>query len=295
MENKRTSLIQKVRGQIGTIIAFFGFGLLTILTFGNIAEIGSTEYWLNVKEGLTSIGIMTVSLTLIQVSVKQGLSEQALRAGLNQEETTKKYQEHKALIDKCQERMLYLPYFLRSYNARHTAIRKGEFLVNNNYTCEKMLYENGTKKQIKIYENIKTDISAKNIKWATSEIQVDKYGRIIPLSEHRKKRTLNAVVVSLISMAASTLLVRGLFLSASTDSIGQKFIKLATYLITIMAGSILPIIKEYEKGAFSVPNELAELNEIWHEFYNWTIPQSVLDEIKQMEGNNEITRTDIQE
>ena len=58
--------------------------------------------------------------------------------------------------------------------------------------------------------------------------------------------------------------------------LSEKVVKLTTYVISIAIGSFFSIIKEYEKGAFGVPNDLDEINEIWTEFGKWEVPQWVL-------------------
>ena len=44
---------------------------------------------------------------------------------------------------------------------------------------------------------------------------------------------------------------------------------------------IFDIGKNYEKGAFGVPNELDEINGIWREFDEWKIPQWVVEEVEK--------------
>jgi hypothetical protein len=110
-------------------------------------------------------------------------------------------------------------------------------------------------------------------------------------------------------MIGATFLTGGLFFTKSAEPLWQKFIKLFTYGIVILITSIFTVIKEYEKGAFSVPNELDEINQIWHEFEKWEIPTWVITEVeklnredKEMEENIDgkderavDERTDIQE
>jgi hypothetical protein len=91
-------IIKAFRKNIGTIIACLGFMLLCIITFGDLGEFMTETYWKNVKDNFASIGFLSVALTLIQVSIKQGLAEQALQSGLNTDNTAKKYYEHKTLI-----------------------------------------------------------------------------------------------------------------------------------------------------------------------------------------------------
>ena len=107
--------IKILRNNIGTIIAACGFVLLTILTFGDLGNIMTDQYWQNVKENLTSIGLVSISLTLIQVAIKQGLAEQALQKGLNTDKASIAYIEHRDLIKDCTDKMVFLPYFLQSY------------------------------------------------------------------------------------------------------------------------------------------------------------------------------------
>ena len=275
-------LISLLRRNIGTIIACIGTLLLCIITFGDLGNIMTDQYWHNVFNNLTSIGFMTIALTLIQVSIKQGVAEQALQKGLNTVETTKKWEEHRALIQSCQEKILSMPYFLQAYNTRQTNIRKKDFLVNNNYTSEQSLYNSKNKHLIKKYNNIKTYITVARIKWATTEISYNNKGQIQTLTEYRSMRLFKGVFFAFLFMIGLTLLSTGLFISGPEEiSLVQKFIKLSIYILTISASSIYTIIKEYEKGAFGVPNELEELNQIWKEFYNWKIPDKVYKEINK--------------
>lgn len=278
-------IVKALRKNIGTIIAALGVVLLCIATFGDLGEFMTEAYWEGVKQNITSIGFLAIALVLIQVSIKQGLAEQALQSGLNTENTTNKYSEHRSLIAKNNERMIYLPYFLQVYNKRHTALKKREFLIDNNFTSEKLLLASGKKKMIKKYNEIKILITAGRIKWTTTDIQYNKHGQIVTLQEHRAKRVGNAVIMSFVFMLGVTLLTRGLFFDASNEPLWQKFVKLLTYIISIGIGSVFSIIKEYEKGAFGVPNDLDEINEIWTEFSKWEIPTWVVKEIEDL--NNE--------
>lgn len=283
MKNKQ--ILDIVRKNIGAILAGLGFFLLCIITFGNIGEILSYAYWQNVYANLTSIGFMTLSLVMIQMSIKQGLGEQALQKGLNTDNTSIKYTEHRDLIQECSGRMIYMPYFLQKYNDRNTALKKREFLINNNFKSEAELMKNGSKHMIANYNKIRIYITLNRIKWATTDVQYNKNGQIITLAEHRSRRLLKGTITSLLFMVGATLLARGLFFDKSDVSFGEKIVKLITYLLTIAMGSLPIIIKEYEKGAFGVPNELEELNNIWIEFKAWQIPNWIIKEVE--EGNNE--------
>ena len=272
-----------LRKYIGTIIASVGFLLLCIITFGDLGEIVTQAYWSNVLRNLTSISFMTVGLTLIQMVIKQGLAEQALQRGLNTELTTEKYKEHKLLIKDNRDKALYLPYFLQIYNKRHTDLQKREFLINNGYRSEASLFASEQKHLIAKYNKIRITITPTNIKWSTVEVLYDKYGRIITLDEYRRKRLISGIVSSLLSMVGVTFLTGGLFFSAGQTPLWQKFVKLACYILCIAIGGIFTVIKEYEKGAFGVPNELDEINQIWHEFSLWEIPQWVIKEVADLE------------
>lgn len=284
-----------LRKNIGTIIAAFGFVLLCIITYGDLGEILTEAYWQNVKENLTSIGFLSVALTMIQVSIKQGVSEQALQRGLNTTITAEKYKDHRNIIHRLSDKMIYLPYFLRIYNDRHTALRKREFLVDNNYSSEKTLFASGRKRLVRRYKKINTQIIASRIKWATTDIVYNKKGQIRTLAEHRSKRTTRGIIFGLVFMVGMSLLARGLFFEDSGVSIGEKTIKLLSYVIVIAMTSVLAIIKEYEKGAFGVPNELEEINQIWKEFEMWTVPQWVKDEVEAMNEERIDIGTDVQE
>ena len=275
-------MIKVLRKNIGTIIAGFGFALLCILTFGDLGEILTEKYWINVYENLTSIGFLSVSLTMIQVAIKQGISEQALQKGLNTENTANKYKEHRDIIKENSSRIVYMPYFLQIYNERHTMLRKREFLIDNNFKTEKELYASKNKKLIRKYKKLRVYLTVPRIKWATTDIIYNKYGQILTLSEHRAKRTLKGILSGFVFMAGVALLARGLFFEESNIPLIEKFIKLLSYVIVIAITSILPLIKEYEKGAFGVPNELEEINEIWKEFKSWIVPKWVIDEVESL-------------
>lgn len=275
-------VIKFLRKNIGIIITAFGFLLLCILTFGDLGEFMTEQYWKNVRDNIMAISYMTVALTLIQTVMKQGMGEQALQRGLNTKNTEEKYNEHKNIVKECTDRIVYMPYFLQLYNDRHTEIRKREFLINNNFRSEKSLYASGRKSLIRKYNSIHTHITVGSIKWATTEISYDKNGRIVPLSAYKRNQLVQNVASSLLLMVATAFLTKGLFFEASTDvPLWQKFVKLLTYIVTISIGSILTIIKNYEKGAFSVPNELDEINEIWTEFKSWNIPQNIIQEVEE--------------
>lgn len=281
-------VIKFLRKNIGIIITAFGFLLLCILTFGDLGEFMTEQYWKNVCNNIMAISYMTVALTLIQTVMKQGMGEQALQRGLNSKNTTEKYTEHRSILRECTDRMIYMPYFLQLYNDRHTEIRKREFLINNNFRSEKSLFASGRKNLIRKYNSIHTHITVSSIKWATTEISYDKNGRIIPLSAYKRNQLIQNVVSSLLLMVATAFLTKGLFFEAATEvPLWQKFVKLLTYVITISIGSILTIIKNYEKGAFSVPNELEEINGIWLEFKSWDIPKNIIDDVEEKETINE--------
>lgn len=275
-------IIKVIRKNIGTIVAAFGFVLLCIITFGDLGEIGTDVYWQNVRNNLTSIGFVSISLTLIQTVIKQGIGEQALQRGLNTENTTKIYEEHKTLIKSCAERLLYLPYFLQIYNERNTLNKKREFLVNNGYISEQALLCSKHPLLIHKYKCIRVSLNTSCIKWATVDIVYDKKGRIVTLREYRIKNIVYGIIISLSLMIGTSFLTYGLFFTLNDVPIWQKFVKLITYIIVIALSSILDIIKNYEKGAFSVPNELEEINEIWREFKEWVIPDWVIKEVEEI-------------
>ena len=278
--NKLTNLIRK---NIGIIVSIVGLTLLVVLTFGDMGELFTEEYWKNVGGNLSSISALTIGLVMIQTSIKQGISEQALSAGLNTTNTTEKYKEHKKLVKGNQEKHVYLPYFLSIRNKRETRRRKREFLIDNNFTSEKMLRERGKRRIIRAYDSIQTNITVDSIKWSTTEIVYNKNGRIEKLETYRKKRLLKGLTTGFVFMIATTLITGGLFLDTAEIPIWQKFIKLFTYLVVIALSVIFDIGKNYEKGAFGVPNELEEINSIWEEFENWEIPTWVLKEVEDNE------------
>ena len=275
-------MIQFLRRNVGTIIASIGFLLLTILTFGNIMEIMTDEYWQNVKANLTAIGFTTISLTMIQVTIKQGLGEQALQRGLNAPQAEAAYTSHRDLVHSCIEKTRYLPYFLLAYNKRETLLAQRNFLCANGYTCEEALLTSTDKNMIRTYKKIRIQIRAKDIHWSASEIKYDKLGRIETLAEHRIKRASIGAVSALVSMIALTFLTRGIFFESSGTSLGEKFLRLGMYVLSIALTSILPVLREYEKGAFGVPAELEDINKIWLEFKEWPVPTWVVEEVENM-------------
>lgn len=294
-----------LRKNIGIIITVIGFLLLCIITFGDLGEVVTIEYWKNVTNNLTSISFMTIGLTLIQVSIKQGLAEQALQRGLNSEKTTEVYEVHKCIVRECNDKAIYLPYFLQIYNKRHTSLRRREFLINNGFCSEDGLYKSDNKKLVKKYRQITVNVTASSIKWSTVEIVYNKEGRIITLNEHRAQRIRMSILSSFVSMIGVTFLAGGLFFAPSTEPLWQKFVKLLTYIMAIAIGAIFTVVKEYEKGAFGVPNELDEINQIWHEFKTWEVPDWVIKEVIELNENTEVEneqnkntnigRTDVQE
>lgn len=283
------NITNMLRRNVGTIVATLGFILLCIVTFGNLGELSTKDYWHSVGNNLTAISFVSIGLTLIQVAIKQGLAEQALQRGLNTEMTRLKYEEHKGHIKNNINRMMYLPYFLQIYNKRHTALQKREFLINNNYTSEETFLANAKRRFVKRYTRIVVRITAASIKWSTTEILYTKDGRILTLDDYRAKRLMNAVVWSFAGMIGVTFLTGGLFFTQSEEPLWQKFVKLFTYVVTIAITSVFSVVKEYEKGAFGVPNELDEINQIWHEFTLWEIPEWVKTEVTNY---NETEATD---
>lgn len=277
-------IISFLRKNIGVFVAFFGFTLLVIMTFGDLGELMTEEYWANVKENLTAITYTTIGLTMIQTAIRQGLSEQALQRGLNTEKATTAYQAHRDLIKSCVEKIQYLPYFIHNYNARNTNLKKREFLVTNGFSSEKVFLDHASKRDIRKYKSIKVQISCSSIKWATSEIKYKKNGRVETLAEHRTKRIIFNIGSSLLCMVAVAFITRGLFFAEVEEPLYEKFIKLLTYTVSIILGSILGVVKEYERGAFSVPNILDDINEIWIEFKNWNIPDWVVKEMEEIEN-----------
>lgn len=272
-----------LRKNIGLIVSIIGLILLVILTFGDMGELFTEKYWENVGGNISSISALTIGLVMIQTSIKQGVGEQALSAGLNKPETQQKYEEHKKARKTCREKEIYLPYFLDIRNKRETKRRKREFLVDNNFTSEKKLFLSGNKRLIKKYNEIRTNITADSIKWSTTEIVFNKNGRIEKLEVYRRKRAIKGMITGIIWMLATTLITGGLFLDNADIPIFQKIIKLLSYLLTIAFSVIFDICKNYEKGAFGVPNELEEINGIWEEFSKWEVPEWVE---KEVEANN---------
>lgn len=272
-----------LRKNIGLIVSIIGVVLLVILTFGDMGELFTEKYWENVGGNLSSISALTIGLVMIQTTIKQGVSEQALSAGLNKDDTQKKYTEHKTIRKDCREKEIYLPYFLDIRNKRETRRRKREFLVDNNFTSEKKLFESGNQKLIKKYNQIQINITADSIKWSTTEIVFKKNGQIEKLDTYRKKRAVKGFLTGVAWMLGATLITGGLFLDTAEIPFIQKVIKLFSYFLTIAFSVVFDICKNYEKGAFGVPNELEEVNGIWEEFKQWQVPEWV---VKDVEMNN---------
>ena len=278
-----------LRKNIGTIVACLGFVLLCVVTFGDLGEIFGEAYWENVRQNLLGISFVSIGLTFIQTSIRQGVAEQALQKGLNTERTTQKYEEHRAIIKRNNDKQIYLPYFLQIYNRKHTKLRKQEYLVNNNYSSVKTLYATGKRKLINSYERIRVHITVPSIKWSTIDIIYDKNGRIITLNEYRKQRTKKSLISSFIAMIGTTFVAGGLFFSPSDEPLWQKVVRLFTYCLAISVSVIFTVVKEYEKGAFGVPNDLDEINQIWHEFEIWEIPEWVIKEVEELNKEEEVT------
>lgn len=276
------NITNTLRKNIGIIVACLGFMLLCIVTFGDLGELFGDEYWKNVLNNITSISFVSIGLTFIQTSIRQGLAEQALQRGLNTDRTSKKYEEHRDLIKDNTDRIVYLPYFLQIYNKRHTKLRRREFLLNNGFSSEESLLQTNRRKLIREYRKIHVNITPRSIKWSTIDVVYNENSQIITLDEYRRKRLFNALVSSFVGMIGATFLAGGLFFSPSQEPIWQKFVKLFTYMIAIAINAVFTIIKEYEKGAFGVPNDLDEINQIWHEFSQWEIPQWVLDDVEKL-------------
>ena len=272
-----------LRKNIGLIVSIIGVVLLVILTFGDMGELFTEKYWENVGGNLSSISALTIGLVMIQTTIKQGVSEQALSDGLNKDDTQKKYAEHKTIRKDCREKEIYLPYFLDIRNKRETRRRKREFLVDNNFTSEKKLFESGNQKLIKKYNQIQINITADSIKWSTTEIVFKKNGQIEKLDTYRKKRAVKGFLTGVAWMLGATLITGGLFLDTAEIPFIQKVIKLFSYFLTIAFSVVFDICKNYEKGAFGVPNELEEVNGIWEEFKQWQVPEWVE---KDVEMNN---------
>lgn len=273
-------MLKWIRKNIGAISATIGFIILTIMTFGDIAKIMTADYWRNVWDNITGISAVSIGLVLVQYTIKQGISEQALSIGLNTEETKKRYDTHNAIVKKNAERNVYLPYFLDEYNRRETKRRRQEFLVNNNYSTETKLYASGNKKLIKIYHKIHTCINAASIKWSSTEIVYKKDGNIETLPEYRLRRARSGIIKAFLIFGGTTLVTTGLVADNLQTSMRDKIIQLIVYVLVIAASVIFDVGKNYEKGAFGVPNELDIVNGIWNEFEKWTVPQWVIDEIE---------------
>lgn len=274
-------MLEKIKKNIGAIAAVIGFVILTIMIFGDVTKIMTEEYWQNVLENIYGISAISIGLVLVQYTIKQGISEQALSIGLNTEKTKSKYDEHNILVKKNTSRNIYLPYFLDEYNRRETKRRRQEFLVNNNYSTETKLLLSKNKKLIKAYRKIHTCISAASIKWSSTEIVYKKDGKIEQLHEYRARRARTGIIKAVFLFVGTSLITTGIIAENLQTSIMDKFIQLAVYVLVIAASVIFEVGKNYEKGKFGVPNELDAVNGIWREFESWTVPQWVRDEIEE--------------
>ncbi|NCB44340.1 MAG: hypothetical protein EOM59_17235 [Clostridia bacterium] len=279
-----------LRNNIGSISAALGFAILVILTFGDIGEVFSKQYWINVLNNIGAISALAVGIMLVQYQIKQGISEQALATGLNTAKTKDKYEEHDNLIKSTRDKHKYMPYFLDEYNNRETKRRKREFLVDNGFKSENDLNLKENKKLKKKFASIRTKIVASRIKWSSADILYKADGTIETLGEYRTRRALYGILQSAIFMIGTTLITYGMF-SGETIPIWQKLAKIGTYVASIAISVIFPVIKNYEKGAFGVPNELEEVNGIWREFEKWVVPQWVINEMEVKHGN----KADVQE
>jgi hypothetical protein len=166
-------------------------------------------------------------------------------------------------------------------NKRETKIKKREFLVDNNYTNENQLMISGNKKLIKKYKAIRINITADSIKWSTTDIVYNKNGTIEKLDAYRKRRAIRGVIQGIFFMFGATLITGGMFLDPADIPFWQKTVKLITYAFVIGITAVIDIGKNYEKGAFGVPNELDEINNIWREFESWVVPQWVVEEVEK--------------
>ena len=109
-----SNFTKMLRKYIGSVIACIGTVLLVILTYGDLGELFTEQYWQNVGGNISSISALSIGLIMVQFSIKQGISEQALSLGLNTTGTSEKQKEHKDLVSKNREKIVYLPYFLYS-------------------------------------------------------------------------------------------------------------------------------------------------------------------------------------
>lgn len=278
-------MIKWLRRNIGVIVSSVGMLLLVVVTFGDMGELFTEKYWRSVGGNITSIGAVTLGLVLIQYSIKQGVSEQALSTGLNQPRTVEKYQEHRDIVAKCRPRIMYTPFFLAVKSDRDTRRRKREFIIDNGFLSEKHMRSVNMNKlanrlRIKKFEEIRTHITVDSIKWSTTDIIYNKYGQIEKLEVYRKKRAKSGLIQSAIMMVATTFIAGGLFLDASDVPFWQKMIKLFTYIATMAITVTFSLIKNYEKGAFGVPNELDVINDIWREFDDWKPPRRVVEAVE---------------
>ena len=100
------------------------------------------------------------------------------------------------------------------------------------------------------------------------------------MPEYRLRRARSGIVKAFLIFAGTTLITTGLVAENLQTSLLDKLIQLGVYVLVIAASVIFDVGKNYEKGAFGVPNELAAVNGIWAEFEKWTIPQWVIEEIE---------------
>ncbi len=317
-----------LKNNIGSITATIGLVLLVILTYGNLAEINTIEYWQNVTKNIAGIGLLSIGLSMTQLTIKQGVAEQALRSGLNKKLYLKKvdsqgndipildaenrrildpactparFNEHYALLEKCRTRDKFLPFYLAEYNRRETIRRKEDFLLENEFKDRNGLPSEEALLEIKFkwwqiknkllkkkYLRIRTNITADNLKWSTTDIEYDEQGNIRKLSYHRRKRLIKGVFMSILSMGGAAFVAAGLFIDAAEVPVWQKTIKFFSYLIIIAITVIMSVVKEYEKGSIGVANELGQVNNIWLDFDKWEPTAEIEEKVNERERRTNI-------
>jgi hypothetical protein len=275
-------MIKKIRENIGIIISCFGFFLLTILIFGDVTQIHTRGYWVEVYQNLVGYTLFSFAVTLLQVAIKQGIGEQALRTGINSPETITAITEHRKLIKGLKHKESYLPFFLEVYNERETKCRRNRFLYENLYKTEIELLDSKKKRIIKKYLRIRTAMRVSDLRWVTNEIKFDKFGRFETLTIHRKARLIFGLITAVVLSVFMLLISDKLFPNITAENIGQKIFKLFIYVVVIGFNEVfIDAPKEYEYGKYTIPVLLENINNIWLEFEQWKIPPELLDDLEQ--------------
>ena len=277
---------EKLKKNIGAIVAGISFFIIIILTYCNILEINTARYRANVWSNLINISLMSAALTFIQVAVRQGICEQFLTSGMNTENTIAKYGEHKEVLERLKFKNIFMPFFLRERNARMTRIKKSEYLASqtdksgNIFLREADFYARAKKSKVRKYNSLRVCWTPDDLRWTSTQIEYDKENRIIKLPKHRIIRARNGILTAIASMLVIILIAKNLFDDFTWNNFSQQTVQIVLYAITIAITTLFPAAAEYEYGKFTMPNILDEINLVLFEFENWNIPDEVWNDYK---------------